>query len=376
MNSAIFYLLIILVCAFLALLTEIIFNIFKLKGYSDKSSKLISLIPYLFSFFIAFLVSATRLGIGTDYNLYINMNGLFNKNLSIYEQMKNVDVEPGWVIINLMVKELFHDPHYVIVIASLIFVGCVYISIYIYRNKISISMAILLFMCTIYFQSFNLVRQYIAIGILILSIKSIEDKKLFKFLILNILAFLFHYTAICFLPVYFYINVKQKSRSKKFLMILGVLIILMCYNQILSIIASIIPAFSKYIRYSAVYSKGISVRAFVFKLPVIIFIMYFGSRLRNKDIFMHNFKDLYYLFVILSFLTSVNPFASRIGFYYEVIQIYYIAYAVKTLKYKQDILIINGAVVLYYIFYYYINFIYFKYHEVIPYSNIWGILLK
>lgn len=376
MNSAIFYLLVILISTFLALLTQIIMNLLKSKGYSDKFSESVSLIPYLCSFFIAFLVSATRLGIGTDYNLYINMNKLFNENLSIAEQMRRIDVEPGWVVVNLIVKQLFNDPHYVIVVASLIFVGCAYISIYLYRDKISITIAILLLMCTIYFQSFNLIRQYIAIGILMISIKSIEDKKLFKFLMFNILAFLFHYTSICFVIVYFYVNIREKNKSKKILMLFCVFILLLFYNQLISIIAGIIPAFSKYIRYSAIYADGISIRAFIFKLPVIIFILYFGKRLKYNNIFMHNFKDLYYLFVILSFLNSVNPFASRIGFYYEIVQIYYIAYAIRTLKYKQDRLIINGLVIIYYIFYYYINFIYFKYHEVIPYSNIWGMSLK
>lgn len=70
---------------------------------------------------------------------------------------------------------------------------------------------------------FGILRQCLAISILLYSLKFIKERKLFPFLLSVFLAFLFHKTALVFLPLYFVYNLKI---DKKKLVIWGTLIIL------------------------------------------------------------------------------------------------------------------------------------------------------
>ncbi len=60
---------------------------------------------------------------------------------------------------------------------------------------------------------FGLLRQSIAASILLLSVDAIRDKKFIKFLLLVLLAFTFHRSALIFLPLYFASKIKFKSKT-------------------------------------------------------------------------------------------------------------------------------------------------------------------
>lgn len=72
-------------------------------------------------------------------------------------------------------------------------------------------LSVLLIMTEVFMQSVFVLRQYIAMGIILLSYPYIINKKIWPFLGILTLAYLFHQTAIVFLPVYFLYKIKNRK---------------------------------------------------------------------------------------------------------------------------------------------------------------------
>ena len=85
-------------------------------------------------------------------------------------------------------------------------------------------MSFWIYLCgTFYFFSMNGVRQSVAIMIFYYSFKYIEKHNFKKYAILNGIGFLFHSSAILFIPLYFILNKKYKFKMKMILIFATVL---------------------------------------------------------------------------------------------------------------------------------------------------------
>lgn len=82
-----------------------------------------------------------------------------------------------------------------------------------------------------YIYSFGLLRQALAISVLLYSIKFIKDRKFWKFLIFVIIASLFHKTALVFLPLYFLYNIK--ITKKRFIIWLLIIIFMLISKSLI-----------------------------------------------------------------------------------------------------------------------------------------------
>src|SRR5699024_8455288 len=105
-------------------------------------------------------------------------------------------------LLNYLVKIVFDDVKFLFIISSLLIWLFNFKAIYENRKHISVSIAILILLTTLYNPSFNMVRQSLAMSIVMLSIKPLIDKRPIKFYITLLFALSFHYTAIVFLPAY------------------------------------------------------------------------------------------------------------------------------------------------------------------------------
>lgn len=375
LNSIIFYITVILLCSILAYICEKCIDLsstFIGRKHYCILLKCVGLTFYCASFLIAWFVSAVRYGIGTDYNLYRNIYEFLDVNDSILNSMKIFDVEPGWIIFNILVKKIYYDAQHVFIISSLIYIVCVYIVIYYYRRRINIGLSIFIFMCIAYVPSFNTVRQYVAIGIIMLSYRYIENKRLFTTLLIIALATCFHYTSLFWLPVYFYITSSSKAYKKKKIILFGVLIfILFNYNTMLSLIVSVSPSFAKYSRYTSDKIAGVNLAKILFQIPIVFIIIYYRKLFKNLGDFMYKFMDLYYVSVFLSFLSNMTSYAVRIAYYFEITQVIFIPYIIKSINNKFDKFIIVSFLIIYYLCYWYVYFAYLGHNEVIPYVTYW-----
>lgn len=170
---------------------------------SRKGDFLITIVLLLQLILIAALrnesVGADTLGY-SDYFTIIRDN-------SLQHCLDYLRLEPLYVVYNKALSFFSSDPRILIVANSVIIYTVIVNSIYKYSPVIWIS--IFLFVSLGFFDSsLNVSRQWMAITITVISYPYIIERKLYKFIICIVIAFLFHYSAILFMIVYPLYNFK------------------------------------------------------------------------------------------------------------------------------------------------------------------------
>lgn len=152
-----------------------------------------------FAFVILFLFSALRFDVGYDFGMYY---GLIDTNIRWFtDQINRIELIPKKL---LQISKWLGFYQLFFIITSLLILYFFHKTI----NKFSSDkqMSILIFFCfpIFFFMSLSVIRQYVAVAILFYGFKYIRDRKLIKYLILVLIAFLFHKSALLALPIYFF----------------------------------------------------------------------------------------------------------------------------------------------------------------------------
>jgi len=112
----------------------------------------------LLTLFIPSFFAGVRYGIGTDYFAY---ERIFNNLKCGYE----VRTEFGYNLINYLIAKLGGNIQHVFFVVSLLTILFMYLSLYEYKDKISVGLGIFVFMLLYYQSSYNVVRQFLAVSV-------------------------------------------------------------------------------------------------------------------------------------------------------------------------------------------------------------------
>lgn len=171
--------------------------------------------------------------------------------------------DAGFQLLGQFVHLFTNDPSFFLLVISLVTNGLVIFSIY----KISSQPYISVF-CYVtlyyYFQSFNAMRQYIAIGVILVAYSFLRQRHFIKYLLGTFVAILFHNSAIVsflFLP-YHFIKISNKGslnilKSLIFPFIIGG-VVTISFNFGLNFLVTIFPKYAVYLQMPD-YFEGIDV---------------------------------------------------------------------------------------------------------------------
>lgn len=109
--------------------------------------------------------------------------------------------ELGFDFLNVLISFVTANRYIFILILTVIIYTLTFISFKRYMTNYPFAM--ILFMALIFFFTFTYLRQMLAVCISWLAIKYVIDRKLWKFILIVIISFLFHNSAIILLPIYF-----------------------------------------------------------------------------------------------------------------------------------------------------------------------------
>ncbi|MBY7144603.1 EpsG family protein [Virgibacillus sp. NKC19-3] len=311
------------------------------------------------------LVSGFRYGIGTDFLSYERI--YFELTTSnIIDNVLNTRYELGWIALNHLVELIFNDVKYLFIVSSLLIWVLNFKAIYDSKNKISMSVAALILLCTLYNPSFNMVRQSLAAAVLMLSVKPTIEKRPVKFLLTILIATSFHYTASIFLPVYLIVNTRIKNLDfiKKIIAVVGFTLSVILAPKLLPFIASF-ETFSSYNNYHLEFND-FGIGNIILKLPVIIIILVNLKKLKINNS-MYKLVIIYFLSLILEYYGYLGENISRIAIYYEMMQVFILSAIVKVQNDKYGKLFYSFLIVLYFIGWFTYNIIILNYHQTIPY---------
>lgn len=293
------------------ILILIAFLLFFSKKYNNKKMLYLSAIILIFySAFRAYIPGAT---VGNDYNNYrIWYNDMsFASVFTINNFLFNV--------LFYTIKVVFNNYDVFIFISSF-FLIC---SVYYFSIKLTeddrYALAVFVFLSFgIYDLSMSAIRQWIAGSIFLISLKQLKDKNLKNYIILIIIAALFHNSAIILLLVYPAINCELEYKKKLFLeLIITILIYLGLYFKLDIYMISLIDK-TYLLKYLNTKDGALYANYTVFIISTFCFLLMIIQNKTYKEKIKNYHFDFNYivLLIIASLLATKSALACRFQQYF------------------------------------------------------------
>ncbi|WP_338587934.1 EpsG family protein [Clostridium baratii] len=326
--------------------------------YNKINTKKINFFDYVLLLFLI-LVCGLRENVGTDYNLYkfyysnINQNSRFElgfKDMIIFSNNLGLSYNTFLLIVSAITMCLF------------------YFLIKKYSRKPASS--IFYFVVLGYYAySFNIIRQMLAISISLFGIKYIKEKKFIRYLVVILIASIFHSTALIMIPVYFLLKLKNNIKN-------NVIIIFLCgimpflYTKIFTFI---VTNFKQYNSYATIndftFTKpgsGTYVIGFINFILFLIFLIN-KNKLKRIDEMNDNYIKLFSYSLIFTGLSFVNSVAVRGGYYLSIYLIFLLPNLANIL-FKEEHRKLEILIMLLFVIYYFVHLI--SFNQMIPYNSI------
>src|SRR5699024_7531939 len=190
--------------------------------------------------------------------------------------------------------------------------------------------------------SFNVIRQSLAIVLVAFGINYIIQKKFLKYLIVVILATLFHESAIIFICLYFLYGIRLNIKNVLYV-IISFIIIFISIDQLINYFVSHSNSLS-YLGGSLILDKG---SGFLFPL-INLFILLFVSYIKLTNNPNKNF-DFYFYIVLIGFLNSLISMQAgillRLNYYFFFLYVIIIPFSIAQIKNKNDRLLLTYIIV-------------------------------
>ncbi len=198
----------------------------------------------------------------------------------------------------------------------------------------------------------NGIRQGIAISILFCSIKYLMEKKMLKFLAVNIIAIGFHYSAIVFIPFYFLSQIKINRNFIHILLfisiIVGFLFQTLILNYLLPQLGGLESVYAdKVLGYSESEAFGTSISfgfSTIHRLVIFYLFYYYYDRILLKEPLKNLLLNAYLFSLIIYFLFSaIEIIGARGSLYFRSMDIFIIASFLtlrRDLSYKLIVLVL------------------------------------
>ena len=243
--------------------------------------------------------------VGNDLIPYLN---LFKRIGSI--DIWNYNMEKGYLLLNKVIYLVNSNPRIFIVISSMII--CIILSKFIQTNSEIVWLSYFLFVVFGFYEmTFNIIRQFLAMGICWMSLEKIKKREILKFLIYYGIAINFHQTAIFFIIVYFIYPLK--INIKYYIGIaLSVIINFTIFPYFLPRLLSYFPKY--YIRYSDNLLETGGGLKLLFVLTILLIVSLYFRKSSEEKIFYH----LLSFAVILQTLAYNFSILTRIVSYYSI----------------------------------------------------------
>lgn len=174
-----------------------------------KPVRIIESYIYIIISSIIFFMSAVRHNVGYDFSSYKNIfNTIHNSSRNIWYFNQKLDMDVGYVLLN---KLSVNYPMLIFIIASLAIIPKL---IFIYKESESKLFVLLMYYCGIFITyDMGVIRQGLSITIFLYGLKYVREQKLLKYLLIIFLSFIFHPSALVYIPLYFIGNIELSKKT-------------------------------------------------------------------------------------------------------------------------------------------------------------------
>ena len=313
------------------------------------------------------IVAMLRFNNGADYLMYLRMMKLAEQSGSTttsFTSLKSMEI--GYWLLLKLCGALWPGQYY-LTYGLIALIICSFFYAAIWKQSSNRLLSVLLFFITgVYFDSFNALRQYIAVAIIIFAYAYLFNGDFKKYVIAIAAAFLFHYSAVMMIPAYFIRNIKLDLK-KRCMLAIGCLIGgNLAYNLI-----TILLSYTRYKYFitSVEYEAQLQTSAILFT-SVISIISYVYAAWKEETISesfqrMMNFQILPWCVALLSIFI---PLTWRVLYYVLPFEIIYIPAFLKEVKNRNERWIFGAIFIIMYAAVTYWGMSQNKWYNALPYN--------
>ena len=258
---------------------------------------------------------------------YIAAFNLFADN-SITESLLvgyvGVKMEVGWIVLCKLLSLIYDNYIILLIFTSFVIVGSYIVSIYKFSRIVWLS--IFIYLCTMFDQSLYVLRQHLAMAICLFAVPFVQRKELYKFLVVVLIATLIHTTALLFVIVYPFANMKY---TKNF--IIKLILISIVISLFSTSIFDILFSNTWYNSYGE--KEGSNYTSFFIALCTFIFYIYsIKGNIKNVKGIEKTFFAMCILGVVISFTGVGYSPTNRLVKYFTLSSIFLIPIALSKIN--------------------------------------------
>lgn len=338
---------------------------------------------------LTFLSAVRASCIGNDTAEYMS---IFSASPNIELNVFEMRYEMGYVLLNKVLYNISSNPQIILIVSSII-IGLGYYK-FICKYSIIPMLSVFLFFTFGYWgQMTNIIRQGIAIVIVLFSFDYIKSRKLFKFILIIIIAMLFHRTAIIFLIAYplSFLKVNLKTGFIAFIISIGGLFF---FDFIINKVLLMFPTYSYYL--DSAYLDGNVRSATIINIIIVCIILCFGitvnkytskNQLVDNPAYKHTNKNTKFnqkdfetisIFLLIGIIVSILSLKfnllDRVCNYFNVFSIIYLPNIISRIRDRKLIIFISMIITL--LFFGYATTIQIlrpEWNHIYPYKFFWQV---
>ncbi len=217
-------------------------------------------------------------------------------------------------------------------------------------NKTNIALVMFVFYLGFFVTSLNIMRQYLALSLVVFSLPFVFEKRFKPFILCVLLASMFHLSALISIPIYFLWTKKGRVTPPLILIVILFAIFLISINIDKVLESSFFTdsdtaILNRYSNYTEL--DGAKNRDFYLNLFVMIIILFASKQLIEVDNRNALFITMYVISVILGLSGFISPYAKRISYYYSISEIWLVPCLPKVFTSRRTIWTTRVLVVIY-----------------------------
>ncbi|WP_278372295.1 EpsG family protein [Segatella bryantii] len=319
-------------------------------GYYNKSKKAISVTFIIIALFILSLLAGFRdETVGLDLSYYFVPNydaarAMSSKTALVY--LFSTGLEPLYLLSIYVVSQFSYDYFLYFFLQEFLSLLLILIACNIKKYNVNYFFIFAIYLFYFYCQSLSLNRQVYAVSLIFLSYPLILKKKILKFVIVIIIAILFHSSAIICLSLYpivrYGLRPIKRSFYYYFVIVFSGGIFYFIFPSLLNFLINYGILVQKYTRY---LDEDYSIHKFDILILVVLYLNTFYKQLSL------NFKNGIRLLIIISFFITLcgtyNDIASRAALYFQFCVLYLFAISLNNLSKKYRLRMMFSIIIIY-----------------------------
>ena len=333
-------------------------------GTKEKDNYSFQLVYTLIIFICPILLAAFRKGIGNDYKNYYNF--FLEQCHRTVAQTEYSGIEYIFRLLTKIISLISENERFYFGVLAFLMFYFFYLFCYYQKDKISMYYILWYFLLIYYGMSYNIVRQTLAMCIVMFAIHYYIENKVKKYMILVTVAALFHTSALIMIPIYFLKFIDAK-RFRKILrgLFLTIIVLFPFYYKIA--IQFMMRYLKFYLGYFSDMGTDVYYSTFLYLFEKIILLI--PIMLKKRYLSCEYRKLIYFLFVDLVLVVPMFsiPYLYRISYYFLIIYGMIIANCIKNSKGSKYYNIMVMYFNLFPIAFFILHYVILCNHQIYPY---------